>query len=126
MYDDDQDTFCLDWWAPNYTKIKEMARAQHVLHPAAPKFAEPKRFTGTPRTRPRNLSGKKTTLKETPEKCSTRDRVQDAETQRLTARKRGGFEHANQRRRFRRYGVAKNWKTPTCLVVVTTRNATGR
>ena len=58
VYDDDQDTFCLDWWAPNYTKIKEMARAQHVLHPAAPKFAEPKRFTGTPRTRPRNLSEK--------------------------------------------------------------------
>jgi len=24
VYDDDQDTFCLDWWAPNYTKIKEM------------------------------------------------------------------------------------------------------
>jgi hypothetical protein len=81
VYDDDRDTFCLDWWAPNYTKIKEMARAQHVRStPSRAQICRSQMIYRHSKNKAPEFIGE-TTLKE------TRDRVQDAETQRLTARK---------------------------------------
>jgi hypothetical protein len=122
VYDDDRDTFCLDWWAPNYTKIKEMARAQHVRStPSRAQICRSQMIYRHSKNEAPEFIGE-TTLKETPEKkmqhkISSTGRGNPAPN----SAKRGGFEHANQSSRFRRY-----WKTPTCLVVVTTRSATGR
>jgi len=53
-----------------------------------------------------------TTLKETPEKCSTRDRVQDVETQRLTARKGAAL---NMRTRAAGLGGSQELENPNLL-----------
>lgn len=98
VYDDDGARFCLDWRAPNQNQRNGEGGIVCSLHPTAPKFSEPKSFSSTQEQSP-EIYWKKNSPKRNTQKCSPRE-VQDAEHQRLTARKGAAlkFERANQSR----------------------------